>query len=274
MSRFASTVFLVSCLLIISSVAHALVVNGGLQALFSSDIPTIDGQWTTANEWTDASETRLENTVNMTGYLRVKHNFTCIFILLDFATDYTRSTYDIGGVCFDRLDNGGVLPQSDDYLFGIQAGQTPAQVDVFQGTGTGQYPRDAWARVSLVDVEGKANYSHVNDPYEGSIDHRIYEFQIPCKYLGAAEDYGFYVFACDYHSNSMLEWPLGAGGNWTRMQPLFNVPPSPQNWGAVTDNFIPEFPLNTFALLIVLAFSAVMLIGEEKLRLSLRAHAR
>ncbi|MBS7632967.1 hypothetical protein KEJ15_05020 [Candidatus Bathyarchaeota archaeon] len=267
MNKPALTVFLVICLLLSFNTVRALVVNGELQVLFSLDIPTIDGQWTTATEWTDASETKLENTVNMTGYLRVKHNSTCIFILLDFATDYSRSTYDLVGVCFDRFDNGGILPQSDDYLFGIQAGQTPSQVDIFQGTGTGEQPRDAWTRVFLFDVEGRANYSHVNDPYEGTLDHRTYEFQIPCKYLGAAEGYGFYAFACDYHSNSMLEWPLNAGGNWTRMQPLFNVPPSPQNWGTMADNFIPEFSSNIFALLLILAVLAATLVNKKKFRL-------
>ncbi len=57
----------------------------------------------TANEWTDASETVLQNEFGWTAYLRIKHNRTQIFILLDFITDQSYSLHSARDVLKERM---------------------------------------------------------------------------------------------------------------------------------------------------------------------------
>lgn len=197
--QIVSAIFILS--LLSTNLGFSLSANGQIHAPYSSNIPELDGQWSTSTEWLDASETRIENQQNMTAILRIMHNSEYIFVLLDFITDFTRSTYDLAGICFDTLDDGGDTPKTDDYLFGILAGQAPTFVYTYQGTGMD----DGWGLTSLYGVWGRAGFSETNDPYEPGMSHRIYEWQVPCKVLGQASFYGFYAFVCDYHTETLLK---------------------------------------------------------------------
>lgn len=265
LDMWVSILLITFCCLHSINIGHCVPANSHIYVPYSSNIPDIDGQWSTPLEWTDASETRLENESNQTAYLRMKHNTTHLFIVVDFVTDYSRSTYDLGGVCFDTLFNGGDLPQDDDYLFGILAGQTPDQVTMFRGRDAGESPKDAWTMISLPWVVGKASYSSTNDPYEGDDDHRIYELQIPCEYLDQASGYGLYAYVCDYHNNTLLEWPMGSGGTWERWRhELSRVPPAPENWGNISDNFVPEFsPVFILPLFMIVTLLATILYSRK-----------
>jgi hypothetical protein len=219
----------------------SIPINGVVNAPFSDRAPTIDGMWTNFSEWADAQSIELNNELNETANIRIKHNGTYIFVLIDFITDFTHSTFDQGGICFDTKDNGGSLPEDDDYLFAILAGQGPKWVYSYRGTGSGSTPPDAWSLTIFDDVVGQAGFS--KDQYGEGNDHRIYEWQIPCKHWQAASSYGFYLYVYDFHDKTFLEWPVGAGGNWTQIAqsvPPF-VPPSPEQWGTISGDFVPEF---------------------------------
>lgn len=267
MRKFVFFIIFTLCFLMNVKITYSISTNGCIQVPFSSNIPIIDGQWSTSTEWMDTSETKLENEFNQTAYLRIKHNMTQIFVLIDFVTDHSSSTYDQGGICFDTSNNGGDLPQDDDYLFGILAGQSPKQVDMYKGTASGEKPADAWVRIFLPEVIGRASFSSLNDPYEGSRNHRIYEFCIPCKYLDVASNYGFYAFVCDWHNDTLLEWPKDSGGIWER-GPVgaYTIPPSPQNWGDINGDFVPEFPTFLVPLLFMLATLLTTIVYRRRIR--------
>jgi hypothetical protein len=229
--------------------SYSLPLNGVLLVPQVMDnVPKIDGLWTTPLEWADASETQLKNELNQTAYLRLKHNSTFVFVLIDFVTDHTQSSYDLACVAFDSLDDGGDIPQRDDYLIGMVG--VASGFDSYQGTGINGTPQASWMRKGFVGFYAEKGFSGQNNPYDVS-SHRIYEFQVNCEVLGEAMQYGFYVFVCDYHSQTLLEWPEGAGGkqlSWNN-QDVRNVPPPPTNWGSIENHFIPEFstPIGIFA---------------------------
>ena len=123
--------------------------------------------------------------------------------------------------------------------------------DYHQGKGTGGEEPWVWLTTTPQGTEMKSGFTRANDPYESGRDHRVYEFQIPCRFLGQGYVYGLYAFVWDEGSDTLLEWPVNAGGtkpysggyDWTP-EYKYKAPPAPGNWGDVTSNveFVPEFP--------------------------------
>jgi hypothetical protein len=217
-------------------------VNGSINIPFSDRAPTIDGAWTNSSEWSDATLIKLSNGGNMTADVRLKYNGTCVFVLIDFLTDLVHNTYDQGGVCIDSANDGGSLPQPDDYLFSLLAVQYPTFIYTFRGTGNGSTPADAWSLTVVPEAVGDVGFGR--GQYGNDSIHMIYEFQIPCTIWPATSSYGLYVYVFDYRTQTFLEWPVGAGGEWTsiaKAAPQY-VPPSPNRWGSINGEFIPEFP--------------------------------
>lgn len=229
---------------------------------FSTRTPIIDGKWTTPEEWIDATKTTIEKE-NHKANIWIKHNQKQIFILLDFITDFTSSTFDQAGICLDTRDDGGALPQKDDYLFSLRGAVNV--LEAFQGTEVGDKPEEAWTSSLMpFNTTGSKGYDGNNNPDEQKA-HRIYEFQISIQSFPEGTRYGFYVFLCDWHTNySLIEWPKNAGGNWSKptMPVATQVPPAPQNWGAIKDHFIPE--KFNFALLFVTASASTWLTLKAK----------
>jgi hypothetical protein len=238
---------------------RAISTNGEIIIPFSAESPTIDGKWTTENEWIDSAKITIEKE-NHKVNIWIKHSEKYLFVLLDFITDFTSSTFDQAGICLDTYDDGGSLPKKDDYLFNLRG--SIGSIEVFQGTGVGEKPEDAWrASPVLFNTTGAKGYEGVNNPDEKR-DHRIYEFQIGMGWFLETTHYGFYAFLCDWHSNySFLEWPKDAGGKWESptIPVATQVPPAPQNWGSIKNHFVHEkFDLTllviTVMLVVVLMF--------------------
>jgi len=242
-SAFLVVVFLSYSLLNIAWV-RGLRTNGVVYARCSINIPVIDGKWTTPTEWTDATEIKVENaSTGQTLYIRVKCNGTFIYVLLDFVTDYTQSTYDYGGICFDTKDDGDTLAKKDDFSFIQLVGQANF-LYILEGTGTGNTTGESWIigrYHAHPESAGLGGFSGINDPYQSKA-HRIIEFRIPRNgrrnWFEEGFHYGFYAFVSDYHSETLLEWPTGAGGNNLRLPQTvgaigMNVPPAPERWGDI-----------------------------------------
>lgn len=243
-SAFLAVVFL-ACSVLNTVWVHGLRTHGVVYAHCSINIPVIDGRWTTPTEWADATEIKVENgSTGQTLYIRLKYNGTYLYVLLDFVTDYTPSTYDYGGICFDTKDDGGILAAWDDFSFIQLVGQVNF-LYIFQGTGTGNTTGESWmiARYQAhPETEGMGGFSGINDPYQGKA-HRIIEFRIPRdgsrrNWFEVDFHYGFYAFVSDYHSETLLEWPIGAGGKNIRLTQTIggigmDVPPAPERWGDI-----------------------------------------
>lgn len=219
---------------------RALPANGVLYVPYSENMPAIDGKWTAATEWTDAVETRAEASNGWAFYLRLKHNGTHLFVLLDVVSDKTESTHDFGGIFFDAKDDGGSLPREDDYGFVMSLGY-PDFTTLFQGTGIGNTTGQAWAPVVGHPYNDlyKGGFSGTNNPYETD-RHRILEFAISRQRFNSELHYGFYAFISDRHSagtfpdivSTLVEWPIGAGGTTIKYEVYaVDVPPPPDQWG-------------------------------------------
>jgi hypothetical protein len=267
-----SLCLLVLVVYVFSNVRSGLSIpsNGSINIPYSDRAPTIDGMWTNSSEWSDAKlielSEKLGNGVNMTANVRLKNNGTYVFVLIDFVTDFVSNTYDQGGVCFDTRNDGGNLPQSDDYLFSLLAGQAPSFLYTFVGTGSGSKPGDAWSLTVIPEPVGQAGFG--KGQYGNDTAHRIYEFQIPCTVWSATSSYGFYVYVFDYYTGAFLEWPVGAGGGWTQIAegaPQY-VPPSPEHWGSIEGAFVPEFHSWPVFLGVTIALTSIaVLLRKPKL---------
>lgn len=195
----------------------------------STNAVTIDGKWTTPDEWNDAVEVPMEyspwgdHNANGTTYLKVKHDGSYLYVLVDYVSDTTPYSPGIGywwegvSVCFDPERNGGWKPQSDDYLYniGVATGQQyKAKVEVSGGK---------WNWPSQTDTSEIIQKSIVfssdttNDPYT-TAKHSIYEFKIP---LPDKKEVGFFVSAADHGAMSYMTWP---GKTWDG---------NPQAWGVL-----------------------------------------
>jgi hypothetical protein len=242
----------------------SIPANGSINIAYSDRAPTIDGVWDNSSEWSDTTLIKLtenmSNGVNMTADVRLKYNGTYVFVLIDFLTDLVHNTYDQGGVCIDSANDGGSLPQADDYLFSLLAGQAPTFLYTFTGTGSGSKPADAWSLTMIPEADGASGFAR--GQFGNDSIHLIYEFQIPCMIWPAKSSYGFYVYVFDYHTQAFLEWPVGAGGGWTLLAKGASqyVPPSPDRWGSINGEFIPELSLGLVFVGLAAASTSVSVI--------------
>jgi hypothetical protein len=231
-------------------VGHSLPENGTINVPYSTNVPTIDGAWTSPVEWQGASENPISNQNNMTAYLRIEHNGTYLFILIDFISDQTNSSSDNVWIYFDTKDDGGTLPQTDDYVFDITGFR--------QGTGSAT-GGSQWVYIATPAGAIMAKgFSHLNDPYDNATVHEIYEFRVPCSFLGAGHFYGFYAVVIDSSTFTILHWPVASADS-----------SDPNVWGDIysATQFVPELsPSSTIALFLLITLVAVVLFRRKRAR--------
>lgn len=147
------TVLMAFCIIVLCSMA--LLANTGTvkayKAGYSADdyvatiTPTMDGQWTTTDEWTDAQEVHLEGSLNAIFRLKYVSNYpTSVdqYWLIEFFSDTTNDADDYWQLCYAASTTlggnpiGGTTPQTDclriDYT-----GHNSATLTLYKGTGTG-----------------------------------------------------------------------------------------------------------------------------------------
>lgn len=188
---------------------------------------TIDGKWTTPEEWKDAVEMPMEavqygnSPNNGTAFLRVKHDESNLYVLIDYVSDTTPRSPPTGSwwenavVYFDPGRKGGWTPQEGDYCYEIAV--EPAQ----QWKGRVQAVGGKWDWYkgdNSEQIQKLMGFSSntTNDPY--TTKHSIYEFKMP---LPDQKELGFYVGASDQGGKSYMTWP-GKVGDGT-----------PQAWGVL-----------------------------------------
>ncbi|MDH5482044.1 MAG: hypothetical protein OEY22_04080 [Candidatus Bathyarchaeota archaeon] len=74
-----------------------------IDSYIAIEVPVIDGNWTTADEWTDAEEAELDG--SLTVYFRLKYaqedSTFYQYILIDFLNDTTNNATDGFSICID-----------------------------------------------------------------------------------------------------------------------------------------------------------------------------
>lgn len=127
MRKTAAILCVLALIMIVQlSIMSARAFEGSIiSSPLSSKPVTIDGRWTTPDEWSDASLTVIpvyrDSALNGTGCLYAKHNATDFFFLVDFvsATQLIPSS-DYASITIDSLHNDGNSPQTDDRRFNSQ----------------------------------------------------------------------------------------------------------------------------------------------------------
>ena len=131
-------------------------------------IPTIDGMWTSDDEWTDGDITMIgEDAVCRSTWDMGDNVFTRWIV--EFFRDTTDDTEDYWEFCVDGDQSGGSAPQAGDFKFVI-TGHT--DLVWYEGDGTG------WTETSLEETEIEWANS-LSDSPTNSTAHWILEFNIP-----------------------------------------------------------------------------------------------
>jgi hypothetical protein len=168
---------------------------------------TIDGKWTTPDEWSDAVVVTMflalnSNYGNGTAYLYAKHDASNFYFLIDYVSATTLSNpSDSVALEIDPLHDGGNAPQPDDrYIYSIY----PSSGGMTNGTGGAD-----WSCCSSLPSGVKIAMSMSASP-NLSQPHEITEIQIPFSiFPGLQNTIGFAAAAITGVSASgrLAIWP-------------------------------------------------------------------
>jgi len=202
--------------------------------------PTIDGMWTSDDEWTDGEVTTIGDVVEFRSTWDMGDEYVMTRWIIEFLSDTTDDLADFWNFCIDGDQSGGTAPQPGDFRFRI-AGHT--EFDWYEGDGTG------WTAVELDETEIEWATSLSASPTD-STPHWILEFQIPKNggtvQLGITWNLGLSVYDSSNAQLGASTWPEGSEGD------------VPDSWGV--ENFtmeqIPEGL--SFGVLVLLSSAAVV----------------
>ena len=194
----------------------------------------IDGSWTTAGEWSKASETIVNYTDGSRLAIRGMNDGDFLFVMLEMPDDYLLDGH--GAVCFDTEAEGGTYLAQDDYCF-VMGTALREYHGTNRTTLMQQVPLDQYVTAQRAMSDSKS-------PLYSSKEHVSYEFRVPLSYLGDDRThYGFYVTfdttGQDNNYTYYYSWP-----DYKTAEYLRTVPP--RSWGIVSlseDTVIPEFPV-------------------------------
>jgi len=217
---------------------------------------TVDGVWG-SGEWADAPQYTMTNsTGGNVGYIRAKFNSSHLLVLIDSPWDTTPSTvyyHENVWLAFDTLNDGGTVPQWDDYLV-----HPTTQWTQMGWMGNGTTWSDAWLGPGFASVQAGENFGWgvpLGTSPNSATPHRITEMAVPLTYVGSAgSTVGFYAQVDDDSTDpdgtgwlpatAYSEWQPGAGGSPGWPGAWGSAPcPNPYCWG----NLVLGAPPATFA---------------------------
>ena len=209
--------------------------------------PTLDGHWTTADEWVDCEGKELEG--DLDGVFRLKFegaNYpTSInqYWLIEFFNDTTTGPGDYFRICYaygatvNTDPVGGTTPQTDCLKFEY----TSSSMTVYKGTGTAWGTGPAWASPTDIQVVGQVSSS----PLEAN-PHWIYEIKIEHIHFNIQPNFWIYVAVHDASNSAAVQsWPPGSSD-------------VPNDWGAMAANNNPIPESLTIGALVLLSSVAVV----------------
>ncbi len=147
----------------------------------STNEVTVDGKWTTPDEWIDATELHAAGGL---GYVCIKDDEESLYVLIDFTSDRTLDDRDMARVRLDTRNDKSDKPQADDYVLLVDwiAGKIIARAA--KGNGS------AWVSAGEnLGFKIESSNDSENDPYSVR-PHVIYEFAIPRAVLGDESEIG------------------------------------------------------------------------------------
>jgi len=206
--------------------------------------PTIDGAWTSDDEWTDGDVTAMgegavcRSTWDMGDFVMTRW-------VVEFFSDTTDDAEDYWEFCVDGDQSGGSAPQAGDFKFVI-TGHT--DLVWYEGDGTG------WTVVELGETEIEWADSLSESPTD-STEHWILEFQIP-KNDGTVQlgiTWNLRVAVYDASTETLAAWPEGSATD------------APDGWGM--ENYSSDtIPEGLSLGVLVLLSSAAVIVATVGLR--------
>jgi len=171
---------------------------------------TIDGKWTTSDEWSDTQRVSMyvAEGPESTGYLRIKNDDRYLYLLVDFVSDTTPAirqtrgepahwSYDGVSIAIDEHANEQEPTEEADLVIELlwwSGYDAPEPV----------IPPDAW-------IEGVMSYDATNDP-DSQTSHAIYELAMPMQIFENPS--AIRVSAWDISREANVHWPVYEG-SWS-----------------------------------------------------------
>ena len=211
-------------------------------------LATVDGEWTTEDEWDDALTVPISDTAIFRYYAEITI-YSCEF-LVEIFNDNTTDAEDYWQFCFDNGEDGGTAPQSGDYRVDIVGHE---DVIIYTGDGSG------WVESTLTpsDVELTWDNSLSASPLDSN-PHWILEFTFNklTAMIPTAPPTGLRVAVYDASNSEagVQDWAPGSDVN------------VPDEWGVIytySTDAIPEGL--TFGVMAVLS-SVSLVVGSHYLQ--------
>lgn len=167
---------------------------------------TVDGKWTTADEWDDAPWLTMSNSAEY-GYNIVDFTSLKIEWIIEFFADNTNDAGDYWQICLDGDNSGGTAPQTGDLKIEITGHTT---LKVYQGNGSG------WTEVPGVTEIQWANTRDTSK--RNNTQHWILELSdSDGKTSGTIQTpqppNGMRVAAYDASTGKLAAWPPGSSAD-------------------------------------------------------------
>jgi len=245
---FASLMTMLLILMFLMAMLPFATAQSGVMNAPPLSVPVaIDGIWS-SGEWDDAPQYTMSNsTGGNIGYIRAKFNSSHLLVIIDSPWDTTNSTvyyHENVWLAFDKLNDGGAAPQSDDYLIHATTSWTG---NGWVGSGSNWTQTWLGSGVACVQAGENFNWSVPLQPSPNNATlHRITEMTVPLTFVGSAgSTVGFYVQVDDDSTDpdgtgwtpatAYAEWPIGAGGSPGWPGGWGPAPcPAPNAWGELS----------------------------------------
>jgi hypothetical protein len=177
--------------------------------------PTMDGTWTTPDEWTDAAEKQLDGSLNATFRLKYDSSYpdwVNQYYLIEFFDDTTNDAGDYWQICYASAAElmgtpiGGTTPQTDCDRFDF-VGHNATGLTIYIGTGT------AW--VETTDYTTPTDIEIVDTISASPLDsnpHWIAEIKIEHIHFTIQPEFWIRIAAYDESSSGagVQAWPAGS----------------------------------------------------------------
>ncbi len=228
--------FLTLLLVSIGTISCAYAQDYTRISYYNQVLPTIDGEWTSEDEWTDGEVTVISEDAKFTSTW-IYSDSVYTHWLVEFFNDTTDDPEDIWQFCIDGDQSGGAAPQTGDFKFEI-VGHT--DLTWYEGDGTG------WTEAALDESEIEWANSLSESP-TNSTPHWILEFIIDKNagtvLMGILWNFRVAVYDSSNSDAGVLAWPPGSDAD------------IPDGWGE--ENYSSEAIPEAFSFGVLVALSSV-----------------
>ncbi len=235
---------LMLCSLLLITVGTTIAAEPGYERISYQTVvlPTIDGMWTSEDEWTDGDATWIGTDVAFRSTWDFDGSAATTRWLVEFFNDTTDDPDDYWQFCIDGDQSEGSTPQPSDYKFEITGNTT---LDWYTG-GVGEWMGPVGLDESEIEWAASLSASPTN-----STPHRILEFVI-VKGTGTVQMgilWNFFLAVYDASNPGVQTWPPTS-------------PDVPDGWGIenYSSEQIPE--ALTFGVMVLLS-SVSMVVGYK-----------